>query len=233
MIERLISLVGDGSLWAGHGGVLLVLVLCGLGLPMPEDVVLVAGGVLAWLAGPLDPVTPAGMLTHPGLVAMMGTGMLGILAGDSIIYLAGRRYGARIAEIPLLRRIVTPGKQRQVEELMRRRGRLVVVLARFLPGLRAPTYFTVGHARFPYWQFLLFDGAAAAVSAPVWVAVGFYFGDDIRMAAHTARDFSQYVVAIAVAVTAAMVFRAARRRRAAAQRTGKRDGQAGGEGAGA
>ena len=68
------------------------------------------------------------------------------------------------------------------------------MVARFLPGLRAPTYFTVGHSRLPYWEFLFFDGVAALVSAPLWVCLGFWFGDDIQEAAKVAARFSNYVL---------------------------------------
>ena len=69
------------------------------------------------------------------------------------------------------------------------------MVARFLPGLRAPTYFTVGHSRVPFWEFLLFDGLAALVSAPLWVCLGFWFGDDIERAARAGSQFGDYILA--------------------------------------
>jgi len=214
MLEELVALLSGHSLLAAHALVLFFLVLCGLGLPLPEDVVLVTGGVLAWLASPVEPLTFAAMVTHPATLTMVGTGLLGILLGDSIIFFAGRRIGGHVADSRLLRRLVTPAKVRKVEAMMRRRGSVVVMLARFLPGLRAPTYFTVGHSRFPYWRFLLYDGLAALVSAPLWVLLGYWFGDDIRKAAETASRFSHIVLAAAVAlVIVALVLRWRRNRR--------------------
>src|SRR6266568_1395525 len=89
--------------------------------------------------------TPAlrAMPFDPGLQRMVLVGLLGILAGDSVIYWLGRRLGYRIAEFRLLRRLVPPDKLQEVEKRLRRRGKVVVVIARYLPGLRAPTYFTV------------------------------------------------------------------------------------------
>ena len=162
---------------------------------MPEDIILVTGGVLAWLASPLEIATLHGMLHDDGLIGMVVVGLVGILAGDSVIFFAGRRFGVRVADFKPLRRIVTPEKLERVEKLMRRRGKMVVMLARYLPGIRAPTYFTVGHARLPYWEFLLFDGAAALISAPLWVCLGFYFGSNIEAAAHQAQRFSHYILA--------------------------------------
>ncbi len=213
MLENLVDLLGGHSLHVGCVFVFVVLVLCGFGLPMPEDVILVAGGVLAWTASPLEACTLRGMLLDPGLHAMALVGLAGILAGDSVIYLMGRRLGVRVAEFRLLRRLVPPEKLEEVEKRLRHRGKIVVVIARYLPGLRAPTYFTVGHARMPYWQFLLFDGLAALVSAPLWVCIGFWFGDDIERAAREASRFGHVILLAALAVVSIAIVRWARRRR--------------------
>ena len=137
MLERLVEMLGGHGLHVGYAFVFCILVLCGFGLPMPEDVVLATGGVLAWLASDLEQVTAGAMIRDQGLLTMVAVGLAGIVAGDSIIFLAGRRFGHRIADIRPLRRIITPAKLESVEKLIRRRGNLVVVIARFLPGLRA------------------------------------------------------------------------------------------------
>jgi len=194
MLARLVEMLAGHGLHAGYVAVFLVLLLCGFGLPMPEDVVLATGGVLAWLARGRPVHTLAEMFRDTGLLAMIAVGLAGILVGDSIIFLAGRRFGHRVADFRPLRRIVTPAKLERVEKELRRRGNVLVMFARFLPGLRAPTFFVVGHARLPYWEFLLFDGAAALVSAPLWVCLGFWFGSDIQQAARHASKFSHYIL---------------------------------------
>jgi membrane protein DedA with SNARE-associated domain len=214
MLERLVELLGGHSLHVGYGFVFLVLVLCGFGLPLPEDVILVTGGVLTWLASPLETVTLRAMLLDPGLQAMTAVGLCGILVGDSVIYWMGRRLGVRVAEFRLLRRLVPPEKLEEVEKRLRHRGKIVVVIARYLPGLRAPTYFTVGHSRMPFWQFLVFDGMAALISAPLWVWLGFWFGDDIERAAVEASRFGHYILIAVLTVVAFLGVRWLRRRRA-------------------
>jgi membrane protein DedA with SNARE-associated domain len=214
MIESFVQLLSSESILAAHAFVLLVLLLCGLGLPLPEDVVLVTGGALAWLAHPIDPTTFSVMLTDAGLWAMIGTGTVGCLAGDMILFMAGRKFGSRIGEIPLLRRILSPAKQLRVEAMTRKYGRRVVFMARFMPGLRSPTFFMTGHAGLSIWTFLLFDGLAALLSVPLLVSVGYYFGDDLRIAAQVAARFSHYVLAAVLIAIALMVLQARRRRRA-------------------
>jgi membrane protein DedA with SNARE-associated domain len=144
-----------------------------------------------------------------------------------VIYLAGRGIGRRVAEVWPFRTLVTPEKLERVERLLRQRGKVVVMVARFLPGLRAPTYFTVGHSRVPYWEFLAFDGLAALLSAPLWIALGFWFGDDIERAARAGSKFGGYIVAAAVAVVVLLVGRSwlRRRREAAAKRSAAGPGE--------
>ena len=216
MLARLVDLLAGNSLVIGYVFVFVVLLLCGFGLPMPEDVVLVTGGVLAWLNSDLEVASFAGMLRDPGLLAMVLVGLGGILAGDSVIYLAGRRFGHRVADFRPLRRIITPEKLELVEKKVRHRGNVVVMFARFLPGLRAPTYFTVGHSRLPYWKFLLYDGTAALVSAPLWVCLGFWFGSDLEEAARVAGQFSHYILLAVGVVVAGLVLRWLQQRKAAA-----------------
>jgi membrane protein DedA with SNARE-associated domain len=204
LLEKLIT--GRG-IQGAYGLVFGLLLLCGFGLPMPEDIILVMGGYAAWYFHQLDPMTFGRMIRDGHLLTMVAFGLGGILAGDSVIFFAGRKLGHRVAEFRLLRRIVTPQKLMDAEKLLRRRGNLVVVVARFLPGLRAPTYFTVGHSKLPYWEFVLFDGAAAMVSAPLWVCLGFYFGSNLEEGKKVAGHFSQWILGAALLVVAAVAAR--------------------------
>jgi membrane protein DedA with SNARE-associated domain len=214
LLERIVDRLAGTSLVPGYTFVFSVLVLCGFGLPLPEDVILVTGGLLAWRNSDLEVATFSAMVRDTGLLAMVGCGLAGILVGDSIIFFAGRKLGMRLAEFGPLRRIITPEKLTEAEKLLRRRGPVVVVVARFLPGLRAPTYFTVGHAKLPYWEFLLFDGAAALLSAPLWVGLGFYFGSNIAEALRASSRFSHYILAAVLAVVAGLAIRWWQKRRA-------------------
>jgi len=214
MLERLVDLFAGHSLHVGYVFVFVVLLLCGFGFPLPEDVILVTGGVLAKLNSDVGEPTFKAMLADRGLLTMVAVGLGGIMAGDSVIFLAGRRYGVRVADLAPLRRIITPEKLEQVERLIRKRGNMVVLFARFLPGLRAPTFFTVGHARMPYWEFFAYDGTAALVSAPVWVGLGFWFGDDLHAAARMAARFGHYILLAVAVVGVALLVRWLQGRRA-------------------
>ena len=175
-------------------GVFTVLVACGLGLPMPEDIALITGGYLAGI-GP-----PKGVGSVWGMVFV---GLAGILVGDSIIFHAGSYYGDKLLETRVGRHIPS-ARIARTRELFEKHGSKMIMVARFLPGLRAVTYFVAGTSRIPYWKFLTFDGIAACVSAPVWVYLGYWAGKHHAKArAFAAAKQFQVAIVIAMVVGAA------------------------------
>ena len=132
-----------------------VLLACGLGIPLPEDISLIFGGFLVFEQ-------------QAALSLMMLTGYLGIIVGDSMIFYFGRRIGSKVGARPggFFSRIVTPQKRARVEGLFKRHGEKIVMIARFLPGVRAVTYFTAGSVGMRYSHFVFFDSVAALGSAP-------------------------------------------------------------------
>ena len=169
MLEPLLDLLKESqfSLW----GPFLLLLLCGVGLPLPEDIVLVAAGMLAQDDGRLWVATAVLMY-------------FGVLAGDSIMFLLGRHYGSRLLAWQGTHHLFPPRKQARVQRLFDRHGSMVLLIARFLPGLRAPIYSTAGAMKVSYWKFVSYDGVAALFSVPVFVWFGHWlwekFDDDIQ-----------------------------------------------------
>lgn len=177
-------ITGFGGGLIGYVVVLVLLLLCGLGVPVPEDVILVSGGYVA--AAGEHAVWP-----------MMLTGLVGIIAGDSIIFGLGRKMGVARVEKSFLRRFLTPERLARVDRLFRKHGQKILVAARFTPGLRAVTFFTAGAIGVPYWRFFTYDGLAALVSAPLWVYLGFRYGGEVI---ETAKKWQAYIFGGLIAV---------------------------------
>ncbi len=159
MAQAILALLTSAHGVPAYGLIFGVLVACGLGLPLPEDVSLVTGGYLSYVgAAQFEPML---------LVAFAG-----ILAGDLLIFTAGRRYGCDLAGSRWCSRLLPQRRLCQAEHYFNRHGEGLVIAARFLPGLRAVTYFVAGASPMATWRFLVFDGLAACVSAPVWMVLG-------------------------------------------------------------
>lgn len=191
------------SLW----GPFLVLLLCGLGLPVPEDIVLVSAGALGEIDG----------RTWMEVSALM---YAGVMLGDSTIFLAGRFFGARLRGSRWFQRYFSEKKQAKVEDLFDRYHSWVLFVGRFLPGLRAPIFFTAGSTRVKFWKFFFFDGLAALISVPFFVWLGHWlwreFKDDIAQldrALDRTQTYTMVVAAVLLIVVAWVVVRKVRESR--------------------
>ena len=143
-------------------------------MPIPEDITLVSGGVIAGLY-------PENVNSH----LMLLVSMIGVLAGDSCMYWLGRIYGTKILRFRPIRRIVTLQRLRIVREKFSQYGNRVLFVARFLPGLRAPIYMVSGITRrVSYVRFVLIDFCAAIISVPIWIYLG-ELGLKFRLATYT------------------------------------------------
>jgi membrane-associated protein len=157
------------TLWiaaSSYPAVFLLLVLCGVGAPLSEELIVITGGMVAARSGGSLPV-------------MMLTAYLGILAGDSALFLFGRSLGTRVFSHPRLARMLTPERISFLQKLFARRGARAVFLARFLPGLRAPAFLLAGASGLPFRRFLFADAAAAWVAALGMTWLGFRFGTPV------------------------------------------------------
>ena len=148
----------------GYLAVLFVLIICGFGVPIPEDITLVSGGIIAGMY-------PEQVNVHTMLVVSM----FGVLFGDSTMYWLGRIYGARILRVRFIRKFLTVQRLRMVRDKFDQYGNRVLFVACFLPGLRAPIYMVSGVTRrVSYLRFVLLDFLAAIISVPIWVYLGYY-----------------------------------------------------------
>jgi membrane protein DedA with SNARE-associated domain len=146
----------------GYLAVFVVLMICGFGVPIPEDITLVAGGVIAGLG-------------YANVHVMCAVGLFGVLAGDSLMFIVGRVFGTRALRLRWVAYLLTPRRYARVQAKFSRHGTRLMFVARFLPGLRSPIYLTAGMTRrVSFFKFLLLDGLAALISVPIWVYLGYY-----------------------------------------------------------
>ena len=150
------------SLWI----IFIILIACGLGLPIPEDIPIVISGIMI-SDGAID-------FSHALFASMSG-----VLIGDSIIYWAGRRWGVRVSKHRYISKIIKQNMIRSASIAFRRYGNKIIFIGRFIPGFRAPIFFFVGMRKKSFWLFLTIDGIAAMISVPVWIFVGKIFAENL------------------------------------------------------
>ena len=147
-----------------------ILLACGIGLPLPEDIPLIATGYLIW---------DGTMAWVPALLVTLA----GVLVGDTLLFYLGRKVGKRILRQHKFQTLFPPARVRRAGAYFRKYGDKLVFFARFVAGLRAVVFFMAGSLKVRYTRFLILDGLAALISVPAWVVLGYglghFFGDQI------------------------------------------------------
>jgi membrane protein DedA with SNARE-associated domain len=182
-----------------------ILLLCGLGLPIPEDISLIAAGYFA----------------HKGVFEIHTAFLVcfaAVLAGDTLAFLMGRLGGRRVLASRLARRYFTPRRQLRVRAYFRKFGSKVVLVGRFTPGFRFTIFFTAGTLHLRPSVFFIYDFSAAAFSVPILVYSAWFFGDKIDRVVRYARR-TEHGILVVVALGAIFIgIKAWRRRKQIAAR---------------
>jgi membrane protein DedA with SNARE-associated domain len=180
-------------LWLGT-----ILLLCGFGLPIPEDISLIAAGYFSWK--PIELGGPPMLNVHKAFLVCLTA----VLAGDTIAFFIGRRYGRRVLASNLARRYFTPRRQLRVRAYFRKFGSKVVLVGRFTPGLRFTIFFTAGTLHVRPAVFFIYNFAAAAFSVPLLVYTAWFFGSQIDRVIRYARR-TEHGILIAIVIAAAVI----------------------------
>jgi membrane protein DedA with SNARE-associated domain len=150
-------------------GVAILFVLCGMGFPLPEELVLIFSGYLCHEYPEKAHV--------PWMILWCG---VAILCGDLIPFVLGRVFGTRLLRIRWLRVLVTRQRLAKFDRWFRRRGDLVIFVARFLAGIRMVAFFTAGTMKMRWLRFLTLDGMGIVVIVPILVYAGWSGGEVIN-----------------------------------------------------
>jgi membrane protein DedA with SNARE-associated domain len=176
----------------GCPALLVLLLLTGVGSPVPEDFLLLAAGYLLG-AGVLD-------WRLGGVIAW-----LGVVGSDVMLYAAGRRL-ARHATHWHDEHLLSLARMRRATRWFERCGNLLILVARLMPGTRAIVFVTAGVRGVPPKTFLAYDGLGALLWVPAMLAVGHAAGQHVggfdTLAGLLDRGAAWLFVALAVLVLA-------------------------------
>jgi membrane protein DedA with SNARE-associated domain len=183
-------------------GIVVFLTLTGIGLPIPEEVPIVAAGVAS---------RAKALHWYYALPACL----VGALLGDSLMYAIGRFFGAKVLkEHPWWSGFLTPEREQTIETLIKKHGIKAFFVARFLVGLRSPFYLTAGILRVKYRWFLFADFICASVVIGGFFGLAYLFGDRITgLIQSIERGFTVIAILVALVALAVIAFFSFRKRR--------------------
>jgi membrane protein DedA with SNARE-associated domain len=177
-----------------------VLLLCGVGLPLPEEVTLIGSG----------------LLLHRGEVGFLEISLIcgvAILLGDSIPFWLGRHFGMSALQHRFARRILHPERLAKLEARFREHGNWATFVCRFFAGVRIPGYFLAGTMRMSYPRFLLLDSLGVLLSVPISIYLGKVFGSSMDQLQKKLGDLHLILGFLLVTVVFIFVWRSRARRK--------------------
>ncbi len=183
-------------------GPFVVLLLCGIGLPIPEEVTLILSGILV----------------HEGKVEFLPIVLVcstAVLLGDSVPFLLGRRYGTSALRIRWVARVLHPERFEKVRKRFEDHGNWATFACRFFAGIRIPGYFVAGTMGMRYARFAILDALGILISVPLSIYMGELFGGQIDKLNERVADFHMILAFVAVALALIMIVGARRRSRLA------------------
>jgi membrane protein DedA with SNARE-associated domain len=126
--------------------------------------------------------------------------MAGVLIGDSTIFMLGQKYGREITKKPFFSNYLSPERLEIVKQKFHEKGNKVIFAARFMPGLRAPTFFSAATLHLPFRVFFFYDGMAALISVPAIVWTVYHFGALADEVIGVIRNVEHGIIALVAAI---------------------------------
>jgi membrane protein DedA with SNARE-associated domain len=190
-----------------------------LGLPAP--LVYLVVGLLVFLEDALfvgfvlpgeTAALVGGFLASRGVVSPWWLGLVvvvGAVAGDSVGYEVGSRFGPRL----LAARALASHEEQvaNAQAFVRRHGSWAVFLGRFVAFFRAMMPALAGISHMPYRRFLPINALGGLVWGVAFTAIGYFAGDAYERVAHTFGEVAAVVIAVVV-IAGIVVWRVRRRR---------------------
>jgi membrane protein DedA with SNARE-associated domain len=183
----------------GYLGIVLLLVLGGLGLPVPEEAPVILAAVLSRRGSMWWPLA-------------LGACFSGVLLGDFIVYFLGYFYGEKVLSFRLTRKFLTRAREAQIKGYFHRHGIKIMILGRFAVGFRTAAYLTAGILRLPALRLLLADLFAACLSTFLMFGAGYFFANWIESGLKEAKHYTIPVLGVIVAIWLLYRFYKERRR---------------------
>jgi membrane protein DedA with SNARE-associated domain len=194
----------------GYLAVVGLVLIEDFGVPVPGETILILAAVYAG----------AGRL-NIALVAILG--FCGALVGDNIGFAIGHFGGRRLVERYGKYVFLTHERFEKATSFFERHGGKIIVVARFIEGLRQANGIIAGTTGMHWARFLTFNAIGATLWVATWTCIGYFSGSHINRIYDTASRYSTYLaILVGVLVLGYLARRVARALRARRDRAHER-----------
>ena len=177
----------------GYLGIFIFVFVGNLGLPVPEESVVLAAGFLAGR----DVLS---------LKLVMLVAFASAVVGDNFGYMLGRTGGRQVVVRLAHSSSWLRWRHRRFKAFFDAHGNKTIFLARFIAGLRFMAGPMAGAMRMPFWRFFGWNVMGAIVWCAVIAYLGFVLGDQWEVVAGQIHRAGQWVMIAAAAGAALAIY---------------------------
>jgi membrane protein DedA with SNARE-associated domain len=200
VLESVAQWLKDFVETVGYPGLFLLVMIESTVVPVPSEIVLPFAG---WLAAD-------GKMS---LVLVLVINSAAALVGSSLSYWFGAAGGKKLLLKYGKYIFLTPADIERTERFFARRGRVTVLVARFVPVVRHVISIPAGVARMPLRSFLLQTFIGATVWGSFLIMLGYELGAEWESVAQKLKKFDLAIGVVIILVFAVVVVRFISRRR--------------------
>lgn len=176
-------------------GFFLFIAATGCGMPIPEEAAIVVAGVLSSQQNGLD------------WRIAFAVCLAGAVVGDSFMYAIGYRWGHGIfTSHPRFAKLFATENEQQFQKAVEAHAFKVMLIARFLVGIRAPVYVMTGVVHLPFRRFLLYDVISASLVVGVVFGLSYVFGEQVTDWVRHAEIKATLVVLLLIIAAVAILY---------------------------
>lgn len=164
----------------GYSILFVMVLLEALGFPVPAALAILAAGA-ASVHGPLHPV-----------ISPM-TALSALLIGDTSLYLLGRYTGWWTLRLLCILSLNPDTCILRSADVFYKRGKLVLLFAKFVPGVNTMAAPLAGSMNMKLGQFLRYDLGGALLYSMAYWTLGYAFSDFLRVMTKSYIQFGHYL----------------------------------------
>lgn len=180
------------STW-GYLGIFVFVFVGNVGIPVPEETVMLVAGFLAGQS-----------ILHLHLVYAIA--IVSAVIGDCCGFIVGRTGGQRVLARLAERFSFVRIRYDRLQVFFHTHGSKAVFMARFVAGARFLAGPMAGAAGMPFLRFLAWNVLGAVIWCTLVVTVGYLLGDELYRALMLAHSATRWILLAAVLICVALYF---------------------------
>lgn len=143
----------------------------------------------------------AGLMAARGLmgfVPAVAASFVGIFVGDILVYISGRWLGRNATNKAPFKWFIDENDIKRSNQWFQAKGPIIILISRFIPGTRFPTYFTAGIIGASFWMFITYFGIASLIWTPLLVKGAMFIGNELIFYFSIYQEYALLVLAIVI-----------------------------------